>query len=35
MNQQPTPAGSIAVGVDGSACAGLALDWATEEATRR
>lgn len=35
MNQQPTPAGSIAVGVDGSACAGLALDWAAEEATRR
>ena len=35
MNQQSTPAGSIAVGVDGSACAGLALDWATEEATRR
>src|SRR5690349_20277999 len=35
MTQQPTPAGSIAVGVDGSACAGLALDWACEEATRR
>ena len=35
MNQQPTPAGSIAVGVDGSACAGLALDWAAEEASRR
>ena len=35
MNQQSTPAGSIAVGVDGSACAGLALDWATEEASRR
>jgi nucleotide-binding universal stress UspA family protein len=35
MNQQPTPAGSIAVGVDGSACAGVALDWATEEAIRR
>ena len=35
MNQQSTPAGCITVGVDGSACAGLALDWATEEATRR
>ena len=35
MNQRSTPAGSIAVGVDGSTCAGLALDWATEEATRR
>ena len=29
------PQDPIAVGVDGSACAGLALDWAAEEATRR
>ena len=35
MSQQPVPAGSITVGIDGSACAGLALDWATAEATRR
>jgi nucleotide-binding universal stress UspA family protein len=35
MSQQPAPAGSITVGIDGSACAGLALDWATAEATRR
>jgi len=35
MSQQPVPAGSITVGIDGSACAGLALDWAVAEATRR
>jgi nucleotide-binding universal stress UspA family protein len=35
MNEQPVPAGSITVGIDGSACAGLALDWAVAEATRR
>jgi len=35
MNQQPAPAGSITIGIDGSACAGLALDWAVAEATRR
>src|SRR3954462_8921832 len=35
MNQQPVPAGSITVRIDGSACAGLALDWAVAEATRR
>ena len=33
--ERAAPAGSIAVGVDGSACAGLALDWAVAEATRR
>ncbi len=35
MTQHPVAAGSIAVGIDGSACADLALDWAVAEATRR
>lgn len=32
MTTTPAPAGSIVVGVDGSACADLALDWAVRQA---
>jgi nucleotide-binding universal stress UspA family protein len=35
MSRKPVPRGAVVVGVDGSRCSDLALDWAVAECTRR